>query len=343
MYAYLLIRVAAIEVDDVSALIWNQPGITGMEEMPTDGTPWFGVDPEFRWVESGTALAGRFAEYLGAEQFRGEDQILLRVCVSVATRVEWEDWLTRFRQAHPQLEIRGQGMLPDEDYVAAYRRQVHGSVIGRRLWVGPPWEPAPRDRLSVVIDPGSAFGTGEHPTTRLCVAAIEELLEEEKILPRQVFDIGTGSGVLSLVVARLCACGAPAIWLSDYDPLCEANARRNFQINQIAFPAATSFWGETARLEHIDRRDTQFDLVLSNLYLNALVEIARPVAEMTNPHGYWIVSGLLGNDQLGAFCDAADAAGWQTMIVRDARDEECTWFMVMLRRLASSQGEAVGG
>jgi ribosomal protein L11 methyltransferase len=76
-------------------------------------------------------------------------------------------------------------------------REFHRPVRVGPLWIGPPWEPAPADALAVVIDPGLAFGTGAHPTTRLC---LELLLE----LPRgSVLDVGCGSGVLSIAAARL--------------------------------------------------------------------------------------------------------------------------------------------
>ncbi len=72
----------------------------------------------------------------------------------------------------------------------------HGIVVGR-LWVGPPWDTAPAGALSVVIDPGRAFGTGAHPTTRLCL----ELLQD--VVPSSLVDVGCGSGVLSIAAARL--------------------------------------------------------------------------------------------------------------------------------------------
>jgi len=78
----------------------------------------------------------------------------------------------------------------------AWREFHHGVEIGR-LWVGPPWEAAPSGAIPVVIDPGRAFGTGAHPTTRLCL----ELLQE--VEPTSLLDVGCGSGVLSVAAAKL--------------------------------------------------------------------------------------------------------------------------------------------
>lgn len=101
-------------------------------------------------------------------------------------------------------------------------RSFHRPVRVGRLWVGPPWEQPPGDALAVVIDPGRAFGTGAHPTTRLC---LELLLELE---PASLLDLGCGSGVLAIAAARL---GCAPVLAVDVDPVAVEvtveNARRN--------------------------------------------------------------------------------------------------------------------
>jgi ribosomal protein L11 methyltransferase len=84
----------------------------------------------------------------------------------------------------------------EEGWEDRWREFHHGRRVGR-LWVGPPWEEAPRDATPVVIDPGRAFGTGAHATTRLCL----ELLQD--VEPTSLLDVGCGSGVLSIAAARL--------------------------------------------------------------------------------------------------------------------------------------------
>jgi ribosomal protein L11 methyltransferase len=83
-----------------------------------------------------------------------------------------------------------------EGWEDEWRAFHHGVMVGR-LWVGPPWEQAPSDAVLIVIEPGRAFGTGAHPTTRLCL----ELLQE--VEPSSVVDVGCGSGVLSIAAAKL--------------------------------------------------------------------------------------------------------------------------------------------
>ena len=84
----------------------------------------------------------------------------------------------------------------DGDWADKWRAFHRPARVGR-LWVGPPWEEPPSDGLAVVIDPGRAFGTGSHPTTRLCLAALQELE------PRPLLDVGCGSGVLAIAAALL--------------------------------------------------------------------------------------------------------------------------------------------
>jgi ribosomal protein L11 methyltransferase len=104
-------------------------------------------------------------------------------------------------------------------------RCFHHPVRVGRLWIGPPWEQPPADTLAVVVDPGMAFGTGAHPTTRLCL----ELLLEQR--PCSVVDIGCGSGVLAIAAAKLGF--APVIAL-DRDPAATDATRANASLNGVS-------------------------------------------------------------------------------------------------------------
>ncbi len=106
----------------------------------------------------------------------------------------------------------------------AWREFHHGVVVGR-LWVGPPWEPAPAGAIPVVVDPGRAFGTGAHPTTRLCL----ELLQE--VEPTGVLDVGSGSGVLSIAAAKL---GFAPVGAFDLDEVAMETTAANAEANGVA-------------------------------------------------------------------------------------------------------------
>ncbi|HEX5247369.1 MAG TPA: 50S ribosomal protein L11 methyltransferase [Gaiellaceae bacterium] len=111
----------------------------------------------------------------------------------------------------------------DEGWEDAWKDFHHGVAIGR-LWVGPPWETAPADLVPVVIDPGRAFGTGAHPTTRLCL----ELLQEEE--PTSLLDVGSGSGVLSIAAAKL---GYTPVGAFDLDEVALETTAANAAANGV--------------------------------------------------------------------------------------------------------------
>jgi ribosomal protein L11 methyltransferase len=123
-----------------------------------------------------------------------------------------------------------------EDWPDRWRDFHHGVRIGR-LWVGPPWEEPPADALAVVIDPGRAFGTGAHATTRLCL----ELLQQPE--PASLLDVGCGSGVLSVAAAKL---GFRPIRAVDVDDVALETTRANAAVNGVEIGVGAGL--EPARL-----------------------------------------------------------------------------------------------
>jgi ribosomal protein L11 methyltransferase len=114
-----------------------------------------------------------------------------------------------------------------EGWEDGWRAFHHGVRIGR-LWVGPPWEEPPPHAISVVIDPGRAFGTGAHPTTRLCL----ELLQEAE--PTSLLDVGCGSGVLSVAAGKL---GFAPVTAVDLDEVAVETTRENAAANGVGVEA----------------------------------------------------------------------------------------------------------
>jgi ribosomal protein L11 methyltransferase len=110
-----------------------------------------------------------------------------------------------------------------------WRAFHHGVRVGR-LWVGPPWERAPQEAIALVIDPGRAFGTGAHATTRLCL----ELLQEAE--PTSLLDVGCGSGVLSVAAAKL---GFAPVNAVDIDEVALETTRANADANGVAVEVGT--------------------------------------------------------------------------------------------------------
>jgi ribosomal protein L11 methyltransferase len=214
------------------------------------------------------------------------------VLVEVSAAEIPDDWDERWKQWHRPLELT-------------------------RLRVRPPWEPPVRDgRVELVIDPGQAFGTGAHATTRLC---LELLLELE---PSGGFaDWGCGTGVLAIAAAKL---GYAPVAAVDHDPLAVDATRANAEVNGVAL--------EVGRVNLREAAGPAAPTVCANLLRPLLLEVAARLAE--RPRAL-IVSGLLAEE-------AADvAAAFAPMAVRARRDRD-GWAALLLeaKPVTSPEGEA---
>jgi len=186
------------------------------------------------------------------------------------------------------LELR---RVAQEDWATAWKAHFRALKVTPRLVVRPPWEEyasAPGE-LVITIYPAMAFGTGRHPSTLLCLQALEEvwgwaLPEDPK--PWQVLDVGTGSGILALAAARLGA-GVLAI---DVDPEAVAAALENVRLNALE----DRVWVEATPLTALRQ---QFALILANLTAPDLLEMAEALTARLLSGGALIISGFLQEDR----------------------------------------------
>ncbi|MCB2191875.1 MAG: 50S ribosomal protein L11 methyltransferase [Deltaproteobacteria bacterium] len=174
--------------------------------------------------------------------------------------------------------------LPEEDWAGAWKAYFHPRLVSRRLIVAPPWEKATpqQGQMVVIIDPGQAFGTGQHQSTQLVLRRIERLAGRGR-LPERVLDVGCGSGILSLACLLFGSKQAVGI---DIDPeavkATHANAERNGLSRGIT--------AETTPLEQISE---SFSLVMANMISRELTELAEPLAKHVAPGGELVISGIL--------------------------------------------------
>ncbi len=165
-----------------------------------------------------------------------------------------------------------------DDWAERWRAFHQPAMIGGRLWVRPPWEPASEDPsvTDLVIDPGAAFGTGTHPTTRLC---LELLLETES--GGSLVDLGCGSGVLAIAAAKL---GFGPVTAVDYEPAAVEATAANALANGV----------ELARLERLDLRRDELprgDVVVANLTGPLVLKLGPRIAAAAG--GFVLLSGVL--------------------------------------------------
>ena len=167
--------------------------------------------------------------------------------------------------------------IEDADWVALTQRQFEPIRVGERLWIVPTWHHAPEpDAINVILDPGAAFGTGSHPTTRLCLGWLEKHVRGGETL----LDYGCGSGILAIAAMKL---GAGRAWAVDVDPLALQAARYNSRQNDVVlevFDAQQPLPG-AARI------------TVANILANPLRMLAPLLSTHTQAGGSIALSGIL--------------------------------------------------
>lgn len=167
----------------------------------------------------------------------------------------------------------------ERDWSVEWRNQIKSVTVGR-LWVGPPWEKptAPKDKVCLFIEPKMAFGTGDHPTTSLCLAAVDAFMEKHP--GASVLDVGTGTGVLAFAAKKL---GASRCVGVDNDVTSVELAKECAQENGIE--------GVELSTQTLPNIEGKFDLVLANILANTLVELAPLIAPKVKQH--LVLAGVL--------------------------------------------------
>ena len=212
--------------------------------------------------------------------------------------------------------------IHEADWATAWKRHFPVLRIGRRLVIRPTWRRhrATRDEVVVTLDPGMAFGTGLHPTTRLSLVALERVADAAGAgALGRVLDVGCGSGILSIAAAQL---GAGRVLGLDIDPIAiestVANVRRNHLSRRIR-----------ARLGSLPSRQPAFDLVLANLVASVLIDLAAGLAAELQPGGRLIAAGIFVDRE----ADVRRAFEAQRLTI-EARDVEGDWLALTAVRPA---------
>ncbi len=177
----------------------------------------------------------------------------------------------------------------EEEWATAWKKYYKPVHVSDRITITPTWEdyvtpPERAGEIVIELDPGMAFGTGTHPTTVLCIRALEEVVRTGD----RVIDVGCGSGVLSIAAAKL---GAGQILALDLDEIAVNVSRINFKLNQIHDRVSCR------QNNLLDNIDMEAEVVVSNILAEVIVRFVDDVARVLVPQGTFVASGIIANKE----------------------------------------------
>ena len=205
--------------------------------------------------------------------------------------------------------------VADEDWAETWKEFFHTEKIGARTVIKPTWEEyeAKAGEIVVELDPGAAFGTGQHATTSLCIRALEDLVRPGMT----VFDVGTGSGVLAIVAAKL---GAKRVEAVDFDPVAVRVARENVRQNGAEDVVRTE------RSDLLKSVEGEADLIIANIIADIIVRLFGEVEGSLAAGGTMLLSGII-EDRLADVVEAAGRHGFSVEKI----EQEKGWAAVIVK------------
>ena len=209
-------------------------------------------------------------------------------------------------------------MLGGGDWRNSWKRFIKPRRVGKCFWVTPPWLTPPNfcQRQVITIEPGMAFGTGTHATTRSCLEYLEQVAEFFGDRPFTALDLGTGAGILAIALVKL---GARQVWAIDNDPIAIKVARENLSVNDAL---------KWVRLsgKNLNEIRGRFPVVVANLTAETLLDLAPAIDRRVSPRGFLILSGILHSKSNAI----ARRFGGRFRIVKRRRRQE--WVTLLLQR-----------
>lgn len=292
-------------------------GLQGLQiEDPTDFVAFL-VDPPVR--------SNGISQDLLAEQHR-KDPTTASIVFYLPDTLPGRETLTaiqadlaRLQQNPPEIPLGSLALtkqtIKQQDWDTAWKQYYHPIPLGKRLLICPSWEdcPAAPDQVKVLLDPGMAFGTGTHQTTKLCLTLLESAVTKNTTL----LDIGTGSGILSIAALLLGARSATAV---DIDPLAVSIAAENAALNHVA-DRLTLHCGDLA-----DQVSGRFSLICANIVADVILRLAGQVQELLHQDGVLLISGIIA-DRVDEVVDQFAKQGLELVTSRSEED----WFALKFR------------
>lgn len=207
-------------------------------------------------------------------------------------------------------------VVDDEDWANSWKVNYKSFDVGDKLLIRPSWENEydPRERVVISLDPGMAFGSGTHQTTRMCLEAIERAIRSGV----RALDLGCGSGILAIAALLL---GAESAVLADIDPIAEKIAAENARMNGIDESRYQIFIGDVLTDETLKEKiaKAKYGLVTANIVASVIVALVPFVRDLLEEDGVFIASGIIG-ERLPEVLAAFEANGLEAVAVCEDED-----------------------
>jgi len=234
-------------------------------------------------------------------------------------------FLSSVSQLHPGSFTFHHRVIKEEKWAENWKSNFKPLRITPRLVVKPPWGKYVRQKgqLVIEIDPGMAFGTGTHPSTQMCLQALEEIVRSSSPFP-SMLDVGTGSGILAIAARKLGVGRALAV---DIDPVAIGWARKNASVNHINR-------GIEFRVGSPDGLRQKFDIIVANLLPQELLKVAPFLPKRMSSRGTLVISGLL-RGQENEIVSALAEQGLEILRSRKSRGWAC---LVLRQRVGKKNG-----
>ena len=208
-----------------------------------------------------------------------------------------------------QVDLPLENVIADQDWVRLTQSQFEPIQVGQRIWVVPSWHVAPElakntGAICLEVDPGLAFGTGSHPTTKLCLQWLEELSDQSNLTNKSVLDYGCGSGILAIAAKKL---GAGQTFGVDIDPQSISSGIENAQRNNVQIQFDLPESDDNTRIH---------DVVVANILANPLLVLAPALCQRLNQQGKLVLSGILerqANMVIQAYAPWISLSVWKEM------------------------------
>jgi ribosomal protein L11 methyltransferase len=323
-----ILKLKAKEVENVSTLAWEGlPELSGIEECNETGQPFQSIPTDLEISEFGTEAAQKTSDYLAQHKFSQHSSVFLKLYFQSEFKDEsgfFANLLTEGLVESFQSEV-----LPVVDYFTEFKKNFKGTLLGGDVWLGPPWDQEiPEVAFRLFVEPGMAFGTGDHPTTQLCVKKLNELRMEG--LPNSkainVLDVGTGTGILAIATRKFFP--NSQILAIDLDSLCQENFLTNLKLNEI--PAQSVNMGFGPEYGNLKFLSGQYDLIVSNIYAEVLVSLFEDIKRCLKPGGLWLSSGILEGPSEEVLLNKTD--GQIKILDRQSQKRaQDTWVMYLMK------------